>query len=226
VDGVLFDLGVSSPQLDTVSRGFSFQQDAPLDMRFGPLAEETAADIVNTRSVEDLQRLFQEYGEEHHARRVARRIVEERRREPIETTGRLAAIVASAKPRERARIHPATRVFQALRIAVNDELGRLRRALPQAVRALRPGGRLVAISFHSLEDRIVKDFMRREAKGCVCPPELPVCVCGQVATLRPLTRRPIRPSAEEVDTNPRARSARLRAAERLETDQTSGGRTE
>ncbi len=214
-DGVLFDLGVSSPQLDTVERGFSFHRDAPLDMRFGPLATESAADIVNSRSVDELQLLFQEYGEEHHARRVARRIVEERGREPIETTGRLAEIVARAKPREYERIHPATRVFQALRIAVNDELGRLQRALPQALDTLAAGGRLAAISFHSLEDRAVKRFMRHEARGCVCPPELPVCICDHQPAVRILTRKPIEATAAEVATNPRARSAKLRAAQRL-----------
>lgn len=215
-DGVLFDLGVSSPQLDTPERGFSFQQDAPLDMRFGPGAEESAADIVNTRSIAELQYIFQEYGEEHHARRVARRIVESREQGPIETTGHLADIVVRAKPfTPGERIHPATRVFQALRIAVNDELGRLRRALPQALAALHDGGSLVIISFHSLEDRIVKQFMRDEARGCVCPPELPVCTCNHQPALRILTRKPLQATDDERSQNPRARSAKLRAAERL-----------
>ncbi len=215
-DGVLFDLGVSSPQLDTGERGFSFQHDAPLDMRFGPGAQETAADIVNTRSLDELQYVFQAYGEEHHARRVARRIVEEREREPIGTTRRLADIVARAKPSTPGdRIHPATRVFQALRITVNDELGRLERALPQALATLRAGGRLVIISFHSLEDRIVKQFMRDEARGCLCPPEIPVCICNHQPALRVLTRKPLQVTGDERSQNPRARSAKLRAAERL-----------
>jgi 16S rRNA (cytosine1402-N4)-methyltransferase len=219
VDGVFFDLGVSSPQLDTAERGFSFQHDAPLDMRFGPLARHSAAEIVNTLSAGELQRIFREYGEERFARRVAQRVIAERERAPITTTRQLADIVTRAKPRSRGeQIHPATRVFQALRIAVNDELGRLSRALPQAVALLRAGGRLAVISFHSLEDRIVKNFVRDEARGCVCPPEIPVCICGRQPTLRSLTPRPITASAEEVAANPRARSARLRVAERLSDD--------
>lgn len=215
VHGVLFDLGVSSPQLDTPARGFTFRHDAPLDMRFGPEATESAADIVNTRSAGELQHIFQEYGEEHHARRVARRIVEARAQAPIETTGRLADIVSRASPPGSGeRIHPATRVFQALRIAVNDELGRLQRALPQSVGTLQAGGRLVVISFHSLEDRIVKQFMRVESQGCICPPDLPVCVCNHNPTLRTLTRKPVEADAVERSENPRARSAKLRAAER------------
>lgn len=215
VHGVMFDLGVSSPQLDQAERGFSFGADAPLDMRFGPGAEQSAADLVNTLSAEELQTLFQEYGEEHNARRVARRIVEERQHRSIRTTGQLATIVAAAKPRTSERIHPATRVFQALRIAVNDELGRLRRALPQAVELLRSGGRLAVISFHSLEDRIVKQSMRTEATDCICPPGLPVCSCGHTARLRIVTRRPIEASPDEVRQNPRSRSAKLRIAERI-----------
>lgn len=221
VDGVMFDLGVSSPQLDTPGRGFSFQRDAPLDMRMGPAAEWTAADLVNTLSAAELQRIFQEYGEERYARRIAQRIVWQRRQTPIRTTTQLVDAVISAIPASagsrRGGIHPATRVFQALRIAVNDELGRLGRALPQAVDLLQAGGRLVVISFHSLEDRIVKQFMRQEARGCICPPELPACVCGHEATLRPLTTRPVVAGTAEVLSNPRARSARLRAAERRAT---------
>ncbi len=216
VDGVLFDLGVSSPQLDTAGRGFSFQRDAPLDMRFGPSAPRTAADLVSTMSADDLQWILQEYGEERHARRVARSIVAARRLNPIRTTGELAQIVVSAKPAgHRERIHPATRVFQALRIAVNDELERLRRALPQAVDVMKAGGRVAAISFHSLEDRIVKQFFQREAKGCICPPGIPVCVCGRLPTLRLITKGAIEASPAEVTQNPRARSARLRVAEKL-----------
>jgi 16S rRNA (cytosine1402-N4)-methyltransferase len=215
VDGVLFDLGVSSPQLDVAARGFSFQQDAPLDMRMGPSAERTAADLVNELPADELRRIFADYGEERYAQRIARRIAEERSRRAIRTTTQLAEVVARAQPRSREQIHPATRVFQALRIAVNDELGRLTRALPQALEALRVGGRLAVISFHSLEDRIVKQFMRQEARGCICPPELPVCVCGREPRVRILTPRPLVASEEEVAANVRARSAKLRVAERI-----------
>jgi 16S rRNA (cytosine1402-N4)-methyltransferase len=216
VDGILFDLGVSSPQLDEVERGFSFQNDAPLDMRFGPGAETTAMELVNTLPASELTRIFGEYGEERFSGRIARHIVEARLTRPIRTTGELAAIVVRAKPGgRRERIHPATRVFQALRIAVNDELGRLRRALPQALDLLVAGGRLAVISFHSLEDRAVKEFMRDEARDCVCPPHVPACQCGHSARLRPVTRRPMVATPEEIATNPRARSARLRVAERL-----------
>jgi 16S rRNA (cytosine1402-N4)-methyltransferase len=218
VDGVLFDLGVSSPQFDEPARGFSFQHDAPLDMRFGPLAPLTAADLVRTKSVAELQAIFQEYGEERFSRRIALRIVEERSRRPIETTGQLADLIVRATPRTRHHIHPATRVFQALRIAVNDELGRLRRALPQAVEVLRAGGRLAVISFHSLEDRIVKQFIRSESRGCICPPDLPVCTCRGTPILRAVNARPITPTAAEIVMNPRARSAKLRVAERLSAE--------
>jgi 16S rRNA (cytosine1402-N4)-methyltransferase len=215
-DAILFDLGVSSPQLDQPARGFSFQYDAPLDMRFGPRADRTAAELVNTLDAGELQLLFQEYGEERFARRIAQAIVAARARQPLTTTGELAAVVARAVPRSRQeRIHPATRVFQALRIAVNDELDRLRRALPQTIDILRPGGRLAVISFHSLEDRTVKQFIRREATACVCPPETPVCVCQHRPTLKAVTRRPIEASVAETTANPRARSAKLRVAERL-----------
>jgi 16S rRNA (cytosine1402-N4)-methyltransferase len=222
VDGILFDLGVSSPQLDTPERGFSFQHDAPLDMRFGPGASATAADLVNSLPAAELRRIISDYGEERYASRIARRIVERR---PLRTTTELARIVVEATPRRRQEhLHPATRVFQALRIAVNDELERLRRALPQAVGLLRPGGRLVVISFHSLEDRIVKQFMQQEARGCSCPPELPACVCGRRPTLRLLTRKPRSASGAEVATNPRARSAKLRAAEKVTTSHQGGDR--
>jgi 16S rRNA (cytosine1402-N4)-methyltransferase len=215
--GLVFDLGVSSPQLDLPERGFSFQTEAPLDMRFGPSVPETAADLVNSRSMSELEQIFKEYGEERYARRVARRIVDERRHGPIDTTSRLADIVTGAKPFSRGeKIHPATRVFQGLRIAVNDELNRLRRALPQALEVLQVGGRLAVISFHSLEDRIVKQFMRQEARGCICPPTAPICTCGRKPTLRIITRRPITASVEEVRANPRARSAKLRTAERIQ----------
>jgi 16S rRNA (cytosine1402-N4)-methyltransferase len=218
VDGVLFDLGMSSAQLASGSRGFSFQSDAPLDMRFGPLATRTAADLVRTSSASELQAIFQEYGEERFSRRIAQRIVEERERRPIETTGQLVDLILRATPRSREPIHPATRVFQALRIVVNDELGRLQRALPQAVQLLRAGGRLAVISFHSLEDRIVKQFIRREARGCICAPRLPVCMCGHTPTLRAINTRPILASVDEITTNPRARSAKLRVAERLPSE--------
>jgi len=216
VQGILFDLGVSSPQLDVPERGFSFQHDGPLDMRLGPSAGQTGADLVNRLPVEELQRIFQEYGEERFARRIALRVVRERERAPIETTGQLAVIVTAAKRAAHSeRIHPATRVFQALRIAVNDELGRLRRALPQAVDLLAAGGRLAVISFHSLEDRIAKQFIAQEARGCICPPNLPACVCGRQPTLRPVTRRPLTAGPDEIAANPRARSAKLRVAERI-----------
>jgi 16S rRNA (cytosine1402-N4)-methyltransferase len=224
VQGILIDLGVSSLQLDTPQRGFSFQDEGPLDMRLGPSARRTAADLVRVLSPDELQLIFQEYGEERFAGRIARRIVSERARRPIETTAQLAAIVAAAKPEAaRERIHPATRVFQALRIAVNEELIRLSAALPQAVDLLGEGGRIVIISFHSLEDRIVKHFFRQEARDCVCPPEVPVCGCGHTARLRLLSARPISPKEEEIASNPRARSARLRAAERICENQTIQG---
>lgn len=214
-NGVLFDLGVSSPQLGTASRGFSFINEAPLDMRFGPGATTSAADLVQKLPAAELERVFREYGEERFARRIARLIVDERVRSPIRTTNQLASIVTRANPaHNRERIHPATRVFQALRIAVNDELGRLEKALPQAVDVLRSGGRLAVVSFHSLEDRIVKQFLRRESRDCICPPEVPSCVCGHERTLQIITSRPIVASRKEIEINPRARSAKLRVAER------------
>ncbi len=217
-DGILFDLGLSSDQLADPARGFSFQQPGPLDMRFDPTQGQSAAVIVNTWSEDELAELFWRFGEEPRARAIARAIVAERAREPIETTTQLAQLVERVVGRRRERIHPATRVFQALRIAVNRELEVLEPALEQAVELLRPGGRLVVIAFHSLEDRIVKQFFRREAAQCICPPGTPVCVCGHVPRLRVLTPRAVRPSAEEVARNPRSRSARLRAAERVEED--------
>jgi 16S rRNA (cytosine1402-N4)-methyltransferase len=216
VDGVLFDLGLSSMQLDDPERGFAFMTDGPLDMRFDPTGGgPSAADLVNELSAEALADLIFEYGEDRKSRRIARAIVEAR---PIHTTGELAAVIEQAVGR-RERIHPATRTFQALRIAVNAELDTLEAVLPQAVELLAPGGRLVVISFHSLEDRIVKHFMRRESQDCICPPELPVCMCEHRASLRVLTRKPLRPSDEEVERNPRARSARLRVAEKLDDDE-------
>jgi 16S rRNA (cytosine1402-N4)-methyltransferase len=216
VDGVLMDLGLSSFQLDTPGRGFSFRFSAPLDMRFDPGQALSAADIVNGWSPEQLVSLLFEFGEEPGARRIVRAIVAERSRSPIETTDRLATIVERAVGGRRGRaIHPATRTFQALRIAVNSELEALPTALNAAIELLRPAGRLVVISFHSLEDRIVKNVLRTEAAGCICPPGTPICVCGHQPRLRVLTSRPVRPSPEEEAANPRSRSARLRAAERL-----------
>jgi 16S rRNA (cytosine1402-N4)-methyltransferase len=212
VHGVLFDLGISSMQLSAEGRGFSFQEEAPLDMRFSESQTVTAADIVNTYEQEDLANLIWEYGEERFSRRIARSIVQAR---PVSTTTELAGVVSRAVPAGRSRIHPATRTFQALRIAVNDELAALTTALEQARDILGPAGRLVVISFHSLEDRIVKQFFQRESRNCICPPEQPTCTCGHRATLRIITRRPVSPSPEEIQRNPRARSAHLRAAERL-----------
>ncbi|MBV9120713.1 MAG: 16S rRNA (cytosine(1402)-N(4))-methyltransferase RsmH [Chloroflexi bacterium] len=211
VDGVLFDLGVSSPQLDDPGRGFSFSKDGPIDMRFDPEAGSPAAALVNEASVEELARIFRDYGEEPQPRKMAR-IVEAAR--PFHSTTQLAGAIEGAAM-GRGRLHPATRVFQALRIATNRELDRLAAALDEALRLLCAGGRLVVITFHSLEDRLVKGFMTREARDCICPPRTPVCVCGHKASLRLLTRKPIVPEADEVRRNPRARSAKLRAAERI-----------
>jgi 16S rRNA (cytosine1402-N4)-methyltransferase len=221
VDGVLLDLGVSSMQLDTAERGFSFQTDAPLDMRMDPTdtSRPTAADLVNRLPEGDLADLIYQYGEERGSRRIARRIVAERQRSPITTTGRLATIVQAAlggRPAgPRGRIHPATQTFQALRIAVNRELDVLPQALAGAVDILRPGGRLAVIAFHSLEDRIVKQFLAQEVKGCICPPDLPVCQCGRVPRLKAVSRGAIQATEAEQAANPRARSARLRVAERV-----------
>ena len=215
-DAVLFDLGVSSMQLDRPERGFSYASDAPLDMRMDPSAEHSARDLVNGASERELTDIFRGYGEERYARQIARAIARRRREHPFERTGELVETIKGAIPAP-ARFgdgHPARRVFQALRIAVNDELGGLEAALPATLEVLRPGGRVAVISFHSLEDRIVKRFFRREARGCTCPPELPVCVCGKEPTLRVLTKKALRPSAEEIAENPRAGSARLRAAQK------------
>ncbi len=212
VDGILLDLGVSSMQLDVAGRGFSFRHDAPLDMRFDPAAPLTAADLVNTLDEAALADILWRYGEERHSWRVARAIVRHR---PIRTTGELAAVVAAATRSGRRGRHPATRTFQALRIAVNRELENLESVLPQAVEALKPGGRLAVIAFHSLEDRIVKHFLRAESGYCVCPPEMPHCDCDRPARVRLLKPFPIRPAPEEASRNPRARSARLRVAEKL-----------
>ena len=212
VDGILFDLGVSSLQLDTADRGFSFHLDAPLDMRFSPEQGLTASDIVNTFSEQDLAKLIERYGEERHSRRIARCIVQNR---PVTTTVELARIVEQALAGRRTKIHPATRTFMALRIAVNSELQNLESALQQTVNLLRPGGRLTVISYHSLEDRVVKQFMRYAASSCVCPPGTLICRCGHVPTLKLISRKVIKPTSLEIESNPRSRSARLRIAERL-----------
>ena len=213
-DAILLDLGVSSMQLDRPERGFSYAADAPLDMRMDPSAEISARELVNDSSERDLQTIFRRYGEERYARQIAKAIVRRRRQEPFERTADLVETIRAAIPAP-ARFgegHPAKRVFQALRIAVNDELGALEVALPAAFSMLRPGGRLAVISFHSLEDRIVKQFLREEERGCVCPPDFPVCVCGREPKLRALNRRPIKAGPAELAANPRASSGRLRAA--------------
>jgi 16S rRNA (cytosine1402-N4)-methyltransferase len=213
-DVVLIDLGVSSMQLDRPERGFSYAHDAPLDMRMDPSAEVSAREIVNEWDERDLAQIFRRYGEERYARQIARAIVARR---PLETTAELVDVIRGAIPAP-ARFgegHPAKRVFQALRIAVNDELGALERALPAALEMLRPGGRLAVISFHSLEDRIVKNFLRDAERGCTCPPDFPVCVCGNEPVMRALSRKPIRPTAEEVARNPRSASARLRVGAKI-----------
>jgi 16S rRNA (cytosine1402-N4)-methyltransferase len=224
IQGILLDLGFSSDQMEDPERGFSFSADGPLDMRLDRSLELSAADLVNTASERELADIFWLYGEERRSRQIARRIVRERAKGPIERTGRLAALAAAGVPYKYGAIHPATRVFQALRIAVNAELERLTTVLPQMVEILRTrraageehgegDGRMVIIAFHSLEDRIVKEFLRREATDCICPPGAPVCICGHKASLRILTRKPVTPTDQEVEQNPRARSAKLRAAE-------------
>jgi 16S rRNA (cytosine1402-N4)-methyltransferase len=218
-DAILLDLGVSSMQLDRPERGFSYATDAPLDMRMDPTQELSAQQVVDEWDERELATIFRRYGEERYARQIARAIVRRRREEPFTRSGDLVDTIRAAIPAP-ARFgdgHPAKRVFQALRIAVNDELGSLETALPAALRMLRPGGRLAVISFHSLEDRIVKQFLRERERGCTCPPDFPVCVCGHEPELRAVQRRPIRPGEAEVAANPRAASARLRAAVKTET---------
>jgi 16S rRNA (cytosine1402-N4)-methyltransferase len=215
-DAILFDLGVSSMQLDRPERGFSYASDAPLDMRMDTGADLSARELVNEAGERELTKIFRSYGEERYAKQIARAIARRRRSRPFERTGELVETIKGAIPAP-ARFgdgHPARRVFQALRIAVNEELEELEEALPAAVDMLRPGGRLAVISFHSLEDRIVKRFFRAQERGCICPPDLPVCACGREPVLRVLTRRPLRPNAHELEANPRAASARLRAAVR------------
>jgi len=216
LNGMLLDLGVSSHQLDTPERGFSFRHDAPLDMRMNPTVGVTAADVVNQADEAELVRIFFEYGEERYSRRIVRRIVAQRQESALTKTGELAELVRQAVPggRQPSRIHPATRVFQALRIYVNDELGQVERGVEAGISLLKPGGRLVVISFHSLEDRIVKHLFREKAKGCICPPRLPVCQCNNTPDVKILTRRGIKAGDDEVSRNVRSRSAILRAVER------------
>ncbi len=211
VQGILLDLGVSSMQVDTPERGFSFLADGPLDMRFDPMAPLSAADLVNDLSEGELADLIYRYGEERRSRQVARAILRAR---PLHTTAELARVVAGATSSGRSGIHPATRTFQALRIAVNGELEALEETLPEALRLLAPGGRLAVISFHSLEDRIVKQYFRRENRDCVCPADQPVCTCGHHASIIEVTRHPITPDGIEIAGNIRARSAKLRVAEK------------
>ncbi len=217
VDGIVLDLGVSSHQLETAERGFSFTKPAPLDMRMDRDAPRDARQIVNTADARELKRILHHYGEELLAGRIARAIVERRKAGPIETTDELAGIIAAAMPARMShgRIHPATRTFQALRIAVNDELTSLNRGIASGIDRLKEGGRFSVISFHSLEDRMVKDLFRDASRGCTCPRDLPVCACGGKPRLRVITRKPLRPGEDEVDRNPRARSAKLRTAERI-----------
>jgi 16S rRNA (cytosine1402-N4)-methyltransferase len=217
IDGLLLDLGVSSYQLDMGARGFSFLQDAPLDMRMDTSSGKTARDLVNNLKEKDLADNIRNYGEERWAVRIAKRIVEARRNEPIETTLQLVDIIKGSIPRAKweERIHPATRTFQALRIAVNHELESLEKGLNDGIRMLRSGGRIAVISFHSLEDRIVKNTFRGLAKGCICPKSAPLCVCGKVPQLKVITGKPVLSSCEEVASNPRSRSAKLRVAEKL-----------
>ncbi len=211
-DGIMLDLGLSSLQLEAPGRGFSFRRDEPLDMRYDPEADLTAADIVNGYPVDRLASIISRYGEDRRARAIARAIA---RRRPLNGTLELAGLVAEVAGGRRGRIHPATRTFQSLRIAVNGELDNLRAGLQQAIKLLRPGGILAVISYHSLEDRIVKETLALEGRGCVCPPRVPICACGHTPSLRVLTRRPVTPSTEEVKANPRSRSARMRVAERI-----------
>lgn len=212
VNGILLDLGVSSMQIDQPQRGFSFMEDGPLDMRFDQDQEVTAADILNSLEEPELVSIIWEYGEERYSRQIARAIVDAR---PIQTTRDLARLVQSVVPGHGSQIHPATRTFQALRIATNEELEVLSTALPELLNRLAPAGRIAIISFHSLEDRIVKQYFKKESSDCLCPPKQPVCTCGHQASIKVLTKKPVRPDKHEIEHNPRARSARLRVAEKL-----------
>lgn len=217
VDGMLFDLGVSSPQLDEGERGFSYMQDAPLDMRMDKDAALTAREVVNTFSEEELRRILFDYGEERYAPKIARAICRRRQERPIETTLELVDIIKGAMPARalKEKQHPAKRSFQAIRIAVNDELASVERMIKSAVPKLNRGGRLAVITFHSLEDRIVKTGLGEFARGCICPPDFPVCVCGRTPDVKLVNKKPILPSPQEIEENPRARSAKLRVAEKL-----------
>lgn len=217
VDGMMFDLGVSSPQLDDPARGFSYMKDAPLDMRMDERAPLTAADVLNTWSESEIRSILWRYGEERYSGRIAAAIVARREEKPFETTFELVDVIRGAMPAAalREKQHPAKRSFQGIRIAVNDELGSLERMLEEAPERLEKGGRLLVISFHSLEDRLVKEHIRQREAGCTCPKEFPVCTCGFVQTLKSVTRKPVAPTKEEMERNPRARSARLRIAEKV-----------
>ena len=226
VDGVVFDLGVSSHQIDTAERGFSYMQDAPLDMRMDPEAAFSAYDVVNTYSEKDLDRIFHDYGEERWGRRIAQFIVKERAVKPVETTGELVDIICKAVPkavRQAANGHPAKRIFQAIRIEVNDELGILESTFRTAVNHLKPGGRIAIITFHSLEDRIAKTTLKEMARGCICPPELPVCMCNHKPEIR-MIGKPIQATSEELANNSRSKSAKLRIAEKLPQQEEGGDR--
>lgn len=212
VDGILIDLGLSSMQLDSPERGFSFRYDVPLDMRFDPDQSFSASDLVNEFTREELAEIIFTYGEERFSRRIADAIIANR---PLATTKELAELIKGVVPHTRSKIHPATRTFQALRIVVNNELNALEAFLPAALEVLKPGGRLAVIAFHSLEDRIVKVYFRQESRDCICPPEIPICMCEHKARIKEITRRPIRPEDREIEGNPRARSAKLRAAEKI-----------
>lgn len=218
VDGILLDLGLSSNQLQDRKRGFSFSGAAPLDMRFDPASELTAGEIIATYSEKELTELFRNYGEEALALPIARAITTYRKAAPIETTETLNVIIEDvyqARYHGRSRTNPSTKVFQALRIAVNDELENITAVLPEAVALLKPGGRLVVISFHSLEDRIIKNYFRLESRDCICPPKIPVCQCDHKKTIKIITKKPLVPSAREIADNPRARSAKMRIAEKI-----------
>jgi len=217
VDGILFDLGVSSPQLDVGERGFSYQHDAPLDMRMNQKQHLTAEEIINTWSEEELADIIYRYGEEKFSRKIAKKIVRSREKSKIITTGELAALIKEAipAPARRKGPHPAKRTFQAIRIAVNDELNVFKEALQDAVHLLSPGGRVSVITFHSLEDRICKTIFHEYAQGCICPPDFPVCTCGRTPTIKIITKKPLLPSSDELERNPRARSAKLRIAEKI-----------
>ncbi len=217
VDSVLMDIGISSYQLDTPSRGFSFMHEGPLDMRMDQAAGFTASEIINNSSEQQLSKIFFEFGEEPKARALSRAIVKARAEEPIRTTSQLAELAKRVlgRPRDRAAKHPATKLFQALRIAVNRELEVLQKGLKSALSVLKPGGRIAVITFHSLEDRIVKQLFKAEATDCICPPEIPMCVCGHKASLKLITHKPLTASEEELALNPRSRSAKLRVAEKL-----------